>query len=397
MWPSLFSRYILRETLALSLVMLVALSTIIMLGVVLQQLVTAGLGLRAFLQMLPYAMVISLQYALPCTLLFAVCSVYGRLSADNELIAVKSGGVHPFKPLVPIFILASIASPLVVLVNDLAVSWAQPGINRVVLHSVEEVVYSFLRSNGAYWTQSGLSIHVEDVQDRWLIHPTITMAGDRESTTIIAERAALHLDQINDKLVIELVNWQSDNAARWQIDGGQQSRFFEIPLEKATRKNRQALKISQVSLSELPIVDATLQHERRDHQQKIMAGVAIASLSGRFAMLDESHTHMHMLELNELSKQQFRLASEPWRRWALGFSCFSFVFMGAPLAIHRKSADYWTSFGVCFVPVLLMYYPLYAMGVDRAKNGAWPPYSPFIANIGMILFGLYFLRKVYRN
>ena len=60
---------------------------------------------------------------------------------------------------------------------------------------------------------------------------------------------------------------------------------------------------------------------------------------------------------------------EPQRRWANGLSCLCFVLIGAPMAILMRNADFLTSFFVCFVPILLMYYPLMIVGVDQAKLG----------------------------
>ena len=397
MWPRLFSRYVLSEVLVLSSITLFTLTTVIMLGVVMHQLIAAGLGIQAFLRMLPYATLISLQFAVPSTLLFAVCSVYGRMSADNELIAVKSLGIHPLRVIMPTFILALVISPVVVWVNDLAMSWGQPGLNRVVLHSLEEIVYGFLTSNGSYSTQSGLMIHVEDVQDRWLIHPTIMTNSGNETNTIIAEKAKISLNEEKEMLVIELVNWQSDNGEHWKLDGGQDAMTLEMPLEKAARKNASSFKISQVALSEMAMMRATLEREGHVHEQALMSRNAIAMVSGRFVHFDDVINKEHQTGLADVEKKMFRLHCEPWRRWALGFSCFSFVFMGVPLAIIKRSADYWTSFGVCFLPILVLYYPLFALGVDRSKNGEWPAYSPFLGNICMIAFGCLLLRKIYKS
>jgi lipopolysaccharide export system permease protein len=92
----------------------------------------------------------------------------------------------------------------------------------------------------------------------------------------------------------------------------------------------------------------------------------------------------------------FRLQTEPWRRWANGFSCFFFVVAGIPLAIRLRNSDVLTSFFLCFLPILLVYYPLLAFGVDRAKGGVLPPYTVWLGNVFLLLAGLWLLRKVLR-
>ena len=88
--------------------------------------------------------------------------------------------------------------------------------------------------------------------------------------------------------------------------------------------------------------------------------------------------------------------AEPWRRWANGFSCFFFVLVGAPLAIRWRSADVWTSFGICFLPILCVYYPLLAFSVDRAKCGVLPPYAVWLGNVVLLVLGGWLLRRVIR-
>jgi lipopolysaccharide export system permease protein len=397
MWPSTFSRYILREVLSLTTIMLISSTMIIMLGVVMHQLLSAGLGIRAFLQMLPYATVISLQFAVPSSLLFAVCSVYGRMAADNELTAVKGAGVHPFRAIVPVYVLGLVASPFVVWVNDVAVSWGRPGLNKIVLHSIEEIAYGLLRSKGTY-RANNLNIHVEDVQDRWLIHPTICLNVGNDTNTIEAEKASISLNEKNETLAIELVNWQMENGKQWQMYGGKDPNRFELPLEMAARKGQAiTASTSELALSEMPVARANLTREANTFEQALISRSSTSMLTGQFGMFNDPITSDHRYRLQEVSKRSFRLQQEPWRRWALGFSCLSFVVVGAPLAIWGRSANYSTSFALCFLPILLGYYPLFAAGVDFAKNGAWPPYSPFLANVLMVVVGIIFLRKVYRS
>ena len=92
----------------------------------------------------------------------------------------------------------------------------------------------------------------------------------------------------------------------------------------------------------------------------------------------------------------FRLYTEPWRRWATGFSCLAFVLVGAPLAIQLRNADVWTSFAICFLPILAVYYPLLAVSVDQAKSGDLPTWSVWIGNLLLAIVGWCILKRVQR-
>jgi lipopolysaccharide export system permease protein len=70
--------------------------------------------------------------------------------------------------------------------------------------------------------------------------------------------------------------------------------------------------------------------------------------------------------------------------------------IGAPMAIWRRNADFLTSFFACFLPILVIYYPLLALGVDQAKSGNFPPYSVWMGNAVFFVFGLGLMRRIIR-
>lgn len=88
---------------------------------------------------------------------------------------------------------------------------------------------------------------------------------------------------------------------------------------------------------------------------------------------------------------------EPWHRWANGFSCLCFVLVGAPMAIRLRNADFLTSFFLCFLPILIVYYPVFMLGVDLAKKGSVPAVVVWAGNLLVALWGAWLLRGVVRR
>jgi lipopolysaccharide export system permease protein len=70
--------------------------------------------------------------------------------------------------------------------------------------------------------------------------------------------------------------------------------------------------------------------------------------------------------------------------------------VGVPVAIRLRTADLWTSFALCFLPILGVYYPLLAFGVGRAKAGDLPPYFVWMGNVILVAVGYWFLRRTVR-
>ena len=71
--------------------------------------------------------------------------------------------------------------------------------------------------------------------------------------------------------------------------------------------------------------------------------------------------------------------------------------VGAPLAIRLRKADFVTSFFMCFLPILIVYYPLMALGVEQAKSGALPAYSVWLGNAICLVAGAWLLRGIVKH
>ncbi len=395
--PHRFTIYVLGDVIQLFLVTLFGMTLFIMLGLVLHRVWTENLGLGVFTQLLPYASVMSLQFAIPATLLFSVCTVYGRISADNEIVAIKSGGISPMRIVKPTLIFAFLMSPLAVWINDMAVSWGEPGLRRVVLHSLAEIVYAKLKKDRSYESQGGLTIHVQDIEDRWLIKPTIIMYGQgaARTQTITAEKARISLNAVNESLTIELVKYESDSGSEFYFNGGKDPSSIELPLSKAAKKSSSDKSASFVSLRDMSSRRNQLDSETDQRRLQLLTRSSLALVSGRLTMLHDIPSHNHRIFIQQSGQNMNRLLSEPWRRWAQGFSCFCFVWLGVPLAILWRSADYMATFGICFLPILLLYYPLFIVGVDHSKSGDWHPSAPWLANVVLLIVGAWMLRRVY--
>jgi lipopolysaccharide export system permease protein len=396
MFPGKFTRYILWDVLKLFALTLVAMTLVISLTLVGQKLVAEGLTYLALAKLLPFIFLIALQYSVPPTLLFAVCCVYGRISADNEIIALKSAGISPmhvFRPVVVLGVLLSIPS---VWIQDKAVSWGKPGMEAIILRSVEEIIYQRLRANQSYDNEKGLSIYVKSVEDRWLIKPNITVLNDERCTTINAEKAKISMLADQDSLVIDLYDsYASIDGAKQVIWPGLQS--IEIPLNLAAKSGTSDASPSQYSISQIPKEITRQRTINQRRKEKLASRFSMGLATGRFGELSDPTSGQLNYEMHETEKRLAKLQTEPMRRWAQGFSCLAFVWFGVPLAIRIRSADYWWTFGVCFIPTLLIYYPLFGLALDFAKGGKWPAVSLWLGNITLTLIGTWMMREVIRN
>lgn len=393
-----FNTYIIWEITKLFVLALVGFTTVIMLSLIAKESLTQSLGLLAIIEIIPYTLPESLQFSLPATLLFAVCSVYGRISADNEVLAVTASGVQPFAIIRPVLIASLLLSLCAVWLNDLAVSWGRPGMNRVVMHSIEQVVYGVLSSQGSYTSGKGFSIHVHGIGEdgRELLLPTITIPRQSGPPLEISARSArMSMDPVEEVLLIEL---EDSDFKTGELQGLKPGRTpYQVQLSDATKKGTSSGSPANYALRQL---GSELNSQRKQidaTEETLAARAAMGMAAGKLDWLDDPITHNALATINSGQSRLTRLSVEPWRRWALGFSCLFFVWVGIPLSIWMKSADHWTSFGVCFLPILLVFFPVFAVGLNHAKDGSWPPISVWIGNVTLLVSGAWWLRRVYRG
>src|SRR3954462_883164 len=170
----ILTRYVLFDLLKVFLLTLTGLTLLIFVVLIGKEAVDKGVGLGPLLRMAPYLIPQAMQFAVPGTMLLATTSIYGRMASYNEIIAIKALGISPMVLVWPALVLASLVSFAAVIINDIAVSWGMMGQQRVVLASMEEILYRQLAIRHTY-NFGQANIMVRDVQGRKLIGSTVVM------------------------------------------------------------------------------------------------------------------------------------------------------------------------------------------------------------------------------
>jgi lipopolysaccharide export system permease protein len=98
--------------------------------------------------------------------------------------------------------------------------------------------------------------------------------------------------------------------------------------------------------------------------------------------------------LTSSRRRLHRLDTEMHRRWASGFTCLAMSMIGIPFAIRMKASDTMTTFGIVFLPTVLIYYPVFAATLDLAKDGRLPPQGVWIANLLFITVSIAMMRNL---
>jgi lipopolysaccharide export system permease protein len=391
----IITRYVFWDLLQVFLVALSALTLFMLVVGLVKEAQQQGLGLVQILALVPYVLPEAMRFAVPGTMLFAVASVFGRMSAANEVTALKAAGITPMALVWPALTLGLVVSFVSVWLNDVAVSWGRDGVRRVVVNSVEQIIYGRLRQQRSYSTPQ-VSINVKAVDGKRLIRPTLTFhSSSGRPNTFSAAEAELAANPEAGTLVVTFRDVTGHMGDYTWSDPGTHVR--EVPLDVVSRKGAASTSPSEIPLAEFDEA-RRLQIAKIDQVEQVIVGkAAIGLVTGRIEQALPDHTAPDRELLRHERNRLHRIVMEPWRRWANGFSCLCFVLVGAPMAIRMRNADFLTSFFLCFLPILVVYYPVFMLGVDQAKRGSVPPVAVWFGNLLIVLWGWWLLRQVVRQ
>lgn len=392
----ILSRYILIELLKWFAASLTTMTVVILLVGVAREAVSQSLPPAQTARLIPYVLPDALRVAVPATLLLSVTIVFGRMAGSNEVLAIKSMGISPWVILWPAIISSFLISLVTVWLNDLAVSWGRDGAQRVIVDAVEDIAYSMLRTKRRY-SSSRFAINVKRVEGRTLVRPTLTVRahGDSPTMTITAAEAELRTDRDESMLKILLKDSTIDVEGRvtMQLPDTYEQ---EIPLNDASRAQLVTKPPSWLALRVIPDEIERQRARIEEVEQEMAARAAYQMLCGDIDELTGPEWDVRLSHLQLEREHVHRLKTEPHRRWSAGFSCLCFVWVGAPMAIWLRNRDFLTIFFLCFVPILVVYYPMLAWSVDAAKSGSLPASVVWLGNLIVMAWGALLLRRVLR-
>src|SRR5437588_7283236 len=85
---------ILWELVKVFVMSLIGITGILLMAGIVAEASQQGLSPTQILRAIPLLIPSTLPYTIPATTLFATCVVYGRMAADNEILAIKAAGVN---------------------------------------------------------------------------------------------------------------------------------------------------------------------------------------------------------------------------------------------------------------------------------------------------------------
>jgi lipopolysaccharide export system permease protein len=357
-----------------------------MLGLVVQQANQLGLSPAQTLAIIPLLIPYTLPYTIPTTTLFASCVVYGRLSADNEAIALKAAGVNLYTILRPAVLVGIITTCVTASLYYSLIPRTQGLVQAQVMQDPEEVLYNMLRKERKFAPPgSPFAIHVRDVQGRRLLDVIVkrrkmiptTVGTDAPSPfeydfVLRAQEAELRVDVEKRVLALDPKRVSVWGKGAYLNDGGSKVLEMDLP-DMFTNKNAKA-KPMALEWEELPLRIEELNEKRellstkRLENQQLARTVTDPELAKALANQDP----IYVAQIAEIDKQIRSVRFEQHMRPALAVGCLCFALIGCPVGIWANRSDYLSTFVSCFLPTVFVYYPVLLAGGGLGRDGKLP-------------------------
>lgn len=355
--------YILGEFFAPFVMSMFVLTFVLLLGnlmkfveLIINKGVSVFLVLKLFLTLVPYL----LSYTLPIALLSAVLLSFGRLSSDNEIIAIRTGGINLFSLILPFWVFGIILSLFSVILNDRLIPESHYAFRKVILDVGIKNPAAAIEAGTFITSFQKYVLFIYRIDQNKLSGIRIYEPQEGKPTRTIVAKHGEFISMPEKRMVkLKLMDGTSDEP-----DPNNPNNFYKLNFKTY---------FMNMDLSQ------GLENKTIDKKAKDMT---IKELKQEMAKFDPSG-----IDITPLT-------TELHKKIAMAFSCLIFILLGPPLAIITRQRGRAINFGLAFL-IVGMYY-LMLMGAEALSLQAKlaPALSMWLPNIILGLIGLILTLKL---
>jgi lipopolysaccharide export system permease protein len=286
-------------------------------------------------------------------LLLTILLGLGRLSSDNEIVAMKSSGISLFQLVLPVSLFSIIALIFTIFLTLYANPWGFKSLKIFAAKALKSLSEVGIQEKVFYDEFKGMLIYVDKSEGQSGVMEGIFIADKRDqtiSTTIVAKKGYITSDPKSLSLNLRLLDGSIHRMGK-AVEAYQMGSFktYDINID-----------LDPSSLSKL------------DYNE-----MSIGELLKSLKSLSPDNP-----EVNEIKVEYHKKFSIP-------FACIVFGLIAIPLGIRKVRGG--KSYGLIIsLLVCLGYYLLLLTGESLGKNGTLPPLlSMWLPNIIMVLLGMY--------
>lgn len=206
--------YILKECVIPFAIAIGVLTFVFLLGYLPQlanKVINKGVSMSAVIMVLMYNIPVLLGYTLPIAALAAVILTFGRLSSDNEIIAIRASGISLHRLLTPLIAVGLLFSLSLLLLNDRVIPRAYQAQRELLQETGAKNPAAILEAGTFIDDFPGYVIFIYKIDRNRLYNIRIYQPQEGKPTrTIIAQEGEFTPVPNEPKILIKLINGTSD-------------------------------------------------------------------------------------------------------------------------------------------------------------------------------------------
>jgi LPS export ABC transporter permease LptF len=358
----IIDRYVGGSVLATALFGVIVLSLVLVLGKAIKELLeivinNPDIPISTVLMFMALGLPFSLTFTIPWGFLTALLLVFGRISADNELIALKANGVSIQRISVPVFILAIGLTSICCWINIEVAPWAEQKITRTLTEIVTSNPAALFRGDEV----------VDQFPDRRIY------VGSKEGD-VLKNLIMFELNEVNEPLKMV-------HAKEGVIEPDPENTRLRIHLKDARfeqrdeKEPRDVSKIHRLSVTE-GVFPIPLDQFYKEHLgSRRLSSYPLPELLRFIADGADGKLLEAQVELN--------------KRFSASLACFAFALIAVPLGIttHRKETS--VGFGLSLVVAFTYFFFIIMADTFRNVPSAHPALLIWVPNVLFITLGTF--------
>jgi lipopolysaccharide export system permease protein len=359
---SIVNRYILKEMLApfsINVIVFTFLFLMTELINITNWIVNYNLSIFSVLTLILFSMPWFLMFIIPMSVMLAVVLTFLRLSADNEIVALKSCGLSVYGLLPPVFIFSLSGCLITLFMTLYGVPKSRAMLEDMVLEMAASNVDIGLKERTFNDTFKNVMLYVNkiDINQKRLIDLFIEDKRKQNIiSTVVAPEGRLFSEP--GKFIFHLV-----------LSNGT---IHQTNLKEHTANS---IRFDTYKLS----LDLKKEFEKAEDREKGREEMSIAELQ------------QVVRESTQKDKDYYKAQMVIHRRFSIPVACLTLGFLAFPLGIQSKSGKRSSGLILCLI-FFLFYYVLLTAGYTMGKKGVYPPaIGMWVPNLTMMSIGIYFL------
>ena len=364
----IINRYLFKELSGPFISSLLTFSAIMLMGRTLKLsdlVVNKGLGIIDILQLISYIFIPFLGYIIPMSLLLTILLALGRLSADNEITAMKSSGISLYQIVFPIGVFSCGAFLLTTILTLYAYPWGFRSLRNFAFKVAQTQSEAAIQERVFNDDFEGMVIYIDKTPVTGEALQGVFISDKRDpsmSTTIVAKEAYIRSDPESMTVNLRLLNGNFHRAGK-EANSYQMGRFTTYDIN----------------------LDLTASFSELKRKKKKFREMTFSELKNSIDTQAHDITHLNEIKI------------EYYKKFTIPFACFVFGLLGIPLGIRKVRGG--KSYGfIMSLLIILIYYLLLITAESVGKSGAIPPLiSMWLPNITLGALGIYLFNNAARE